>query len=254
MSRDWYLRSETGAIGPAILLGLVGATLGAILGFFGGGAVAYTSCSLGVQFECMDALLLLLLPVPAGALVGAITGVVIGVRKPKSPEGEAAPDAPKVLQRPPAHREAPASSWLGVVGGLATAVGAFGGWRVVRFVDLSLDDVGRFSGVLTPGPETFGLLGGVVVLVGGTLRILRPAAPAPTSIIAVGALAAVVGLGWAVVDLVGVPDEARWGLLFGYWWSLAGSALSLTAWLSDARARRRSEEGSLVSQDTFGGA
>ena len=221
-------------IGPAILLGLVGVVLGAIIGFFGGGIVAWTSCAMGDSFECMEALLVVF-TTPVGALLGAIVGVVAGLRRPRAGGG---PDeaSERVLSGPPVWREAPASSWLGVIGGLATCYGVLSGWRIVVF--LLVEDMGMES-VLTPGPEALGTLGGLAVLIGGTLRILRPAAPSPGVLLGVGASGAAIGLAWGRLDMFGVPERLPWALLMGFWISLVGAALSIGAWAFDRRYRMR---------------
>jgi hypothetical protein len=46
-----------GAAGPSILLASVGAVLGAVLGFFGGGFVAYAACGMSESFGCTAGLL-----------------------------------------------------------------------------------------------------------------------------------------------------------------------------------------------------
>jgi hypothetical protein len=226
-------RDPPSRIGPAILLGLVGVVLGAIIGFFGGGVVASMTCAMSDSFECM-AVLLVVFTTPAGALIGAIVGIVAGLRRPRAGRGPGEASG-RVLSGPPVWRESPASSWLGVIGGLATCYGVLSGWRMV--VLLSIEDFGMDS-VLTPGPEALGALGGLAVLIGGTLRILRPAAPSPGALLGVGAVGAAIGLAWGRLDMLGVPDRLPWGLLIGFWISLVGVALSIAAWAFDRRYRR----------------
>lgn len=236
MGRAATWRHEDGRAGPAILLGLVGAAAGAPLGFMLGGLIAaMTVCrgdGGGMGESCgMTAIVFTGLGVPIGALIGGIAGALIGAHHATRDDRPASGSSTDV------NREVSAASWLAVVGGLAIAFGAFGGWRTVHY---SYAARFEYRGSLTAGPEAIGLLGGMVVLAGAVLRVLRPAAPAPTRLIGVGAALAFAGVVWGYVDLLDVPANLQTQLLVGYWMSLVGVGLGVTGWLLDRRGRRTS--------------
>ena len=226
-----------------MLLGLVGAVVGALAGFFTGGLFAFvTVCrggdgSLGAGESCgMSAAILSFLGVPIGALIGAFVGAVVGARRPRasatatatSGEGGALPRG----GGPPVAHEASPLATLAVVGGIAIAFGAFTGWRTVW---IPYEDLDRYGRVLTPGPEGIAFLGGLLVLAGGTLSVLRPARREPPIVVAVGTVLAAAAALWAFVDLLGVPAELRWEIYLGFWISIAGAAASAAGWLIQRR-------------------
>jgi hypothetical protein len=234
-------RKEDGRAGPAILLGLVGAAVCAPLGFVLGGLLAgLTVCRNGggaMGESCgMAAIIFSGLGVPIGALMGGIAGAVIGSRRPRASRPDAATSAgPPAVAGPPVHREASAASWLAVVAGLAITFGASRGWRTVYY---SYADRFEYRMLLTAVPEAIGFLGGITVLVGATLRVLRPAAPAPTLLIGTGTALALAGVVWGYVDLLDVPATLDTELFVGYWMSLVGVGLGIAGWWID-RDRRR---------------
>ena len=115
------------------------------------------------------------------------------------------------------------------------AYGAVASWRTFHF---SPEELGRYTDLLTPGPEGFGFVGGIFVFVAGTIRTLRPSAPAPTVIMGIGAALATVGLVWGVTDMADVPNRLDPELFPGFWWSLVGAAACASGWLLDRRSRR----------------
>jgi hypothetical protein len=211
-----------------ILLGLVGAVVGVPLGFISGAALAGVLVCRGGNGgsasgeSCgMSMLIFSGLGIPIGALVGAIFGVVVGRRDPQAEAGTII------------HREATVASWLAVAGGLAIASGAFRGWRTVSIPYAELD---RYRGVLTVGPEVLGFVGGLIVLAGGVLRVLRPAAPAPTVLIGVGSAVSLACVIWGFADLLDVPAELARQVFIGYWITRAGTGLAMIGWLVDRRS------------------
>ena len=224
-----------------LLLALLGAVVGAPVGFFTGGFIALVACgrgdgSLGAGESCgMFALFLVVVGVPLGAVVGAVIGAVIGSRRPKAAAVDgAAIVTPGQLGGPPVEREASPLAALAVIGGIAIAFGAFSGWRTVS---IPYEDLERYANVLTPGPEGIAFLGGLLALAGGTLAVLRPAGTAPPLVVAIGtALAAAAAL-WAYVDLLGVPSELQRQIFVGYWVSVGGATLAAAGWFVQRRRR-----------------
>jgi hypothetical protein len=236
MGRAASWRHEDGRAGPAILLGLVGAAVGAPLGFMLGGLLAAMTGCRGeggdMGESCgMTAIVFTGLGVPIGALVGGTVGAVIGARR-ITPDDRPANGSPTHV-----HHEAPAASWLAVAGGLAITFGAFRGWRTVHY---SYADGFEYRALLTAVPEAIGFLGGLAVLTGAALRVLRPAAPAPTALIGVGAALALAGVVWGYADLLDVPATLDTELFVGYWMSLTGVGLGVAGWSLDRRSRRAS--------------
>jgi hypothetical protein len=216
----WSLaRGESGRAGPAILLGLVGLVVGAPAGFLTGGVVAQiTACrsndgSLAAGESCgMAALIFALLGLVIGAAVGAVAGAIVGGRRPHATGLT--------------HEASPLAA-LSVIGGIAIAYGAFAGWRSVWIPYEHLDRYGR---VLAPGPEGIAFLGGLMVLAGGTLSVLRPKGSAPPLVVAIGTVLAAAAALWAYVDLLGVPSELERQIFVGYWVSVAGTAVAAAGW------------------------
>jgi hypothetical protein len=223
----WSLaRDESGRAGPAILLGLVGLVVGAPAGFLTGGVLAQiTVCrvndgSLGAGESCgMAALIFALLGFLIGAVVGAVAGAIVGGRRPRAQE---------------VTREASPLAALAVVGGIAIAYGAFAGWRTVWIPYEHLD---RYGGMLAPGPEGIAFLGGLIVLAGGTLSVLRPRGSAPPIVVAIGTALAIAAALWAYVDLLGVPSELQRQIFVGYWVSVAGATVAAAGWFVQRRRR-----------------
>jgi hypothetical protein len=230
---------ERGRAAPAILLALAGAVIGAPLGFLAGGVVAQVMCgtgdgSFGAGESCgMAYLLFSFFGIPIGAVAGAIVGAFVGARRSRGSRTE---DGSRSDEPPAVEREAPVSAWLAVAGGVAIAFGAFAGWRTVS---VPYAQVSLLDGALTPGPEPIAFVGGLLVLLGGILRVLRPAAPAPAALIGVGMGLALAGVAWGLVDLLQVPADLTRHLFVGYWISAVGGALAVVGLLTDRPARDR---------------
>jgi hypothetical protein len=132
----------------------------------------------------------------------------------------------------PVAREASPLATLAVVGGIAIAFGAFTGWRTVQ---IPYEDLERYGRVLTPGPEGIAFLGGLLVLAGGTLSVLRPAGREPPIVVVTGTILPAAAAVWAFVDLIGVPAELQRQIFVGFWISIVGATLSAAGWLVDRR-------------------
>jgi hypothetical protein len=243
--RSWS-DDETGRIGPPLLLALVGGLVGGPLGVLVAALLFDVMCGVGPPGSLenaeacgLEGLLLLLVCVPLGVASGVILGAVVGSRQPSHPV-PVPESAVSMLAEPPVHREATAGAWVAVVAGVTMSYGAFVPWRSVTFPSSDLD---RYGNVLMSGPEGLGYLGGLLVLLAGVLRVLRPAAHVPTFVIGVGACLSAVGLVWGLVDLFGVPSGLERHLFMGYWFSVGGTILGLVAWLVDPRVRGRSVGG-----------
>lgn len=182
-------RGESGSVGSAVLLAIVGIAVGAMLGRFLGGVLANVLCR-PIPGEMNEGcgygfVLLTFLGVPIGGIVGGTIGALIGKEPRRRPVAEVAPRARR--------REAPAASWLAGLAGIALLWASMDSWPLViegPFGD-SLISVGLVS-----DSEALGAVAGALFLVGGILRQIRSGDRLAAVLVGLGVLMIVVAFVW----------------------------------------------------------